>query len=63
VQRITIGAIAALRRGIGLFYATLNTDLDGQPRVEPKDTGADEYSTATIDRHPLQPADVGPNAT
>lgn len=45
------------------FYASMNIDLDGQPRVEPKDTGADEYSTATIGRHPLLPADVGPDGT
>lgn len=44
------------------FYATLNTDLDGHSRAEPKDTGADEHSTAPIQRHPLQPADVGPGS-
>lgn len=35
-------------------------DFDGQPRVGLLDVGADEFSTATILRVPLQPEDVGP---
>ncbi|NUR94092.1 MAG: lyase precursor [Kribbellaceae bacterium] len=37
-------------------------DLDGQPRTAPYDIGADEYSTASPVRRPLNAADVGPNA-
>jgi parallel beta-helix repeat protein len=43
-------------------YNYLTTDLDGQTRVEPKDVGADEYSTGAIVRFPLSNVDVGPNA-
>lgn len=43
-------------------YSYITTDADGQPRVEPKDVGADEYSTANIVRFPLSASDVGPNA-
>jgi hypothetical protein len=43
-------------------YAYVTTDADGQSRVEPKDVGADEYSTASIVRFPLSASDVGPNA-
>ena len=37
-------------------------DVDGQTRTAPYDVGADEYSTATPVRRPLNAADVGPNA-
>ena len=37
-------------------------DLDGQPRTTPYDVGADEFSTQTPVRRPLNPADVGPGA-
>ncbi len=43
-------------------YGYITTDADGQPRVEPKDVGADEYSSANIVRFPLSGSDVGPNA-
>ena len=43
-------------------YSYITTDADGQSRVEPKDVGADEYSTANIVRFPLSASDVGPNA-
>lgn len=43
-------------------YSYLTTDLDGQTRTGTKDIGADEYSTASINRFPLSPSDVGPNA-
>ncbi len=43
------------------FYPFVTDDMDGQPRTSP-DTGADEFSTATITRRPLTTADVGPNA-
>jgi poly(beta-D-mannuronate) lyase len=35
--------------------------MDGQARSDP-DTGADEFSTATVTHRPLTTADVGPNA-
>lgn len=35
-------------------------DLDGQPRTQPADVGADQYSASPIVRRPLRPADVGP---
>jgi len=37
-----------------------NVDMDGQPRDEKTDAGADEFSKAPITRRPLKPADVGP---
>ncbi|WNG33578.1 lyase [Archangium violaceum] len=42
-------------------YAYVAEDMDGQLRAT-NDVGADEYSTAPIDRGPLSLADVGPNA-
>ena len=41
---------------------SLGDDLDGQPRVDTKDIGADEVSSATVTRHALSSADVGPSA-
>ena len=41
-------------------FAEVATDLDGQPRQEPRDIGADEFSSAPVVRRPLTPADVGP---
>ena len=35
-------------------------DMDGQPRVDPKDIGADELSVAPITRGPVKLSDVGP---
>lgn len=62
VRRLGSGSPARDAAASSSVYTTVNTDLDGQPRVEPKDTGADEYSTAALQRRPLLPADVGPSA-
>ena len=35
-------------------------DFEGQPRIGLLDVGADEFSSATITRMPLEPEDVGP---
>lgn len=35
-------------------------DFEGQPRLDPADVGADEYSSAEITHRPLTPQDVGP---
>jgi len=43
------------------YTSFVTSDMDGQARSTP-DTGADEYSTATIVNRPLTAADVGPNA-
>lgn len=42
-------------------YDFVGDDMDGQARETP-DIGADERSTADVTRHPLTPADVGPEA-
>jgi hypothetical protein len=42
--------------------ATVTDDMDGQPRSGTPDVGADEYSTAPVQRRPLTAADVGPSA-
>jgi hypothetical protein len=41
-------------------YTDVVDDMDGQPRVDPKDIGADELSAAPITRGPLKLSDVGP---
>jgi len=42
-------------------YSAVVFDLDGQPRADPKDKGADQYlPTAPVTAHLLTPADVGP---
>lgn len=42
-------------------YPMVTIDMDGQPRDDDKDVGADEVSDAPITRRPLTPADVGAN--
>ena len=37
-------------------------DFDGQPRLEEKDKGADEFSSAPVIARVLTVADVGPHA-
>lgn len=41
-------------------YTNVVDDMDGQPRVDPKDVGADELSAAPITRGPVKLSDVGP---
>jgi poly(beta-D-mannuronate) lyase len=41
-------------------YTNVVDDMDGQPRVDPKDIGSDELSAAPITRGPLKLSDVGP---
>ena len=43
-------------------YPAVTFDLEGQPRSEKKDRGADEFSTAPIIGRILSPDDVGPKA-
>ncbi|WP_419700387.1 chondroitinase-B domain-containing protein [Mucilaginibacter sp. NFX135] len=43
-------------------YPAVNTDMDGQPRIAPFDTGADEQSKAPVKAHALSPSDVGHQA-
>ncbi len=38
----------------------VSSDMDGQPRTEPKDVGADQKSSDPVAVFPLQPGDVGP---
>jgi poly(beta-D-mannuronate) lyase len=41
-------------------YTNVVDDMDGQPRVEVKDIGADEFSADPITRGPVKLSDVGP---
>ncbi|WP_208021045.1 chondroitinase-B domain-containing protein [Verrucosispora sioxanthis] len=43
-------------------YPYLTHDMDGQPRSGTADVGADELSSAAVDRSPLDAASVGVNA-
>jgi len=58
--RLTAGS-PAIGKGAGAFeYVTL--DMDGQPRHQPFDVGADQLSAAPIVNRILTPDDVGPAA-
>ncbi len=46
----------------GREFPFVQVDLDGQPRGDRPDAGADEVSTATVSGRPLRPEDVGPAA-
>lgn len=48
---------------VGDYSSFTTLDMDGQPRVGLFDVGADEFSSATIVRKPLESGDVGPNWT
>jgi poly(beta-D-mannuronate) lyase len=61
VYRLSTGS-AALNAATQNHTAQVTDDLDGQPRTTPYDVGADEFSTQTPLRRPLNPADVGPGA-
>jgi poly(beta-D-mannuronate) lyase len=52
----------AIGKGVG-FYPYVTLDVDGQPRGESKDVGADQLSTEPDTNRALAPDDVGPNAT
>jgi poly(beta-D-mannuronate) lyase len=41
-------------------FASVKTDMDGQPREGPIDIGSDQVSNAPVTRRPLTAADVGP---
>ncbi|ONK14086.1 Chondroitinase-B precursor [Streptomyces sp. MP131-18] len=43
-------------------HAFVTDDIDGQPRTGTADIGADEHSSSTITRSPLNASDVGPDA-
>jgi poly(beta-D-mannuronate) lyase len=69
--KLTAGADGVYRLGAGSAAVNaasadhsgqVSDDVDGQPRTAPYDVGADEYSTASPVRRPLNAADVGPNA-
>lgn len=51
----------AIDSAVGEFN-TVTVDLDGQPRGEKKDQGADELSDAPVTARVLTPEDVGPAA-
>jgi poly(beta-D-mannuronate) lyase len=57
IYRLAAGSPALKHSAKGFEFAT--TDIDGQPRHEPFDTGADELSNATRLNKILNPADVG----
>jgi poly(beta-D-mannuronate) lyase len=59
VSHIGAGS-AAIDGAVGTYGLT--QDMDGQPRTGTPDIGADELSTAPVERRPLTPADVGPSA-
>lgn len=42
-------------------YPFVNDDVDGQIRIMPKDSGADQVSSAPVLHRPLMPLDVGPS--
>jgi chondroitinase B-like protein len=50
----------AIDGGQGSYSGLIADDMDGQPRIGLFDVGADEFSTATIARKPLEAGDVGP---
>ncbi|MFI2363387.1 polysaccharide lyase 6 family protein [Promicromonospora sp. NPDC019610] len=61
------GGLWRLRQGPAVdaavgTYSFVVDDLDGQPRDQRPDVGADEVSTAPVLRHPLTASDVGPLA-
>ncbi|GAA0587554.1 lyase precursor [Kribbella sandramycini] len=62
VYRLGSGS-AAINAVSANHSSRVTDDVDGQARTAPYDVGADEYSTATPVRRPLNAADVGPNAT
>ncbi len=51
----------AINNGAGDYSSYLFDDMDGQARIGIFDVGADEFSTATIVRVPLESEDVGPD--
>ena len=56
-----LGANSAARdAAVGSYSSYISDDFDGQARIGLFDVGADEYSTATIVRKPLEADDVGP---
>lgn len=56
-----LGATSTARdAAVGIYSSYISDDFDGQPRIGLFDVGADEYSTATIVRKPLEAGDVGP---
>ena len=50
-----------INAAIDLSVPAPTVDMDGQPRTGKLDVGADEFSTATILRLPLDQGDVGPS--
>ncbi|MBM4168962.1 MAG: T9SS type A sorting domain-containing protein [Ignavibacteria bacterium] len=53
-------ATSPVRGGAQGNYPTVIEDMDGQPRTDPKDIGADQVSSSPIVRRPLTRNDVGP---
>jgi poly(beta-D-mannuronate) lyase len=51
----------AIGAGVG-SYPYVTSDLDGQPRSDAKDAGADQLSDEPVTNRPLTPAEVGPDA-
>ena len=46
----------------GTRYGFVSADMDGQERVGEPQIGADQFSSAPIEKRPLSPKDVGPAA-
>ncbi len=49
-----------LQRAAEGSFASVQTDIDGQPRTTPGDVGSDQLSSAPTTRRPLTARDVGP---
>ena len=60
VYRLAAGS-PAIGRGVGA-YPFVNVDMDGQPRSDKRDVGADQFSAAAVINRPLTEGDVGPKA-
>lgn len=60
IYRLQAGS-PAIGRGTG-SYPWVDVDMDGQPRGDKLDVGADQFSSGPIVARPLTPSDVGPQA-
>jgi hypothetical protein len=50
----------AVNGGVGSYSGLTGQDMDGQPRLDVYDVGADEASVASVLHRPLTALDVGP---
>ncbi len=61
IFRLTSSSSPAVDAAAGNYSSVITDDMDGQPRIGLFDVGADELSSATISRIPLNSDDVGPD--